>query len=201
MASVIDWINFIVLVMSTVLMAYFYIKSVRPAALEKKIGESAYPKCKRYRIIASTFEVLTIVNYLIYYFYPLSIDFPRLLPWEYWVSVVVGFAIFIPSLILMFKGLRDAGNESLEPKKEHTLNSGIYETLRHPQAVGEAPIWLAISFFLNSPFLVLYSFLWFPIFYVFCIAEERDLVIRYGPPYLEYRDRVGFLIPKRKRTD
>ena len=201
MASVIDWINFIVLVMSTVLMAHFYIKSVRPAALEKAIGESAYSKCKQYRIIASAFEVVAIMNYLIYYFYPLSIDFPRFLPWEYWVSVVAGFVILTPSLTLMFKGLRVAGKESLEPKKEHTLYGGIYETLRHPQAIGEAFIWLAISFFLNSPFLILYSFLWFPIFYVFCLAEERDLVIRYGQPYLEYRNRVGFLIPKRKRKD
>ncbi len=201
MTSVIDWINFIVLVLSTVLMTYFYIKSVGPAALETEVGESAYPKCKQYRIIASAFEAVTFVNYLVYYFYPLPIGFPRLLPWEYWISVVVGFVILIPSLTLMFKGLRDAGKESLEPKKEHTLYGGIYETLRHPQAVGEAFIWVAISFFLNSPFLVLYSFLWFPIFYVFCLAEERDLVIRYGRPYLEYRDRVGFLIPKRKRTD
>jgi protein-S-isoprenylcysteine O-methyltransferase Ste14 len=201
MASMIDWINFIVLVMSAVLMAHFYIKSVGPAALEKEIGESAYSKCKQYRIIASVFEVMTIVNYLIYYFYPLSIDCPRLLPWEYWISVVVGFVILIPSLTLMFKGLRVAGMESLEPKKKHTLYGGIYETLQHPQAIGEAFIWLAISFFLNSPFLILYSFLWFPIFYVFCLAEERDLVIRYGQPYLEYRDRVGFLIPKRKQKD
>ena len=200
MASVIDWINFIVLVMSTVLMAHFYIKSVGPAALEKEIGESAYPKCKQYRILASTFEVVAIANYLIYFFYPLPIDFPRFFPWEYWVSVAAGLVILIPSLTLMFKGLRDAGKESLEPKKEHMLYSGIYETLRHPQAVGESFIWLAISFFLNSPFLIVYSFLWFPIFYVFCLAEERDLVIRYGQPYLEYRNRVGFLIPKRKRT-
>ncbi len=199
MTSVIDWINFIVLALSTVLMAHFYVKSVGPAALEKEIGESAYPKCMQYRIIASAFEAVTFVNYLVYYFYPLSIGFPRLLPWEYWVSVVVGFVILIPSLTLMFKGLRDAGKESLEPKKEHAMYSGIYETLRHPQAVGEAFIWMAISFFLNSPFLILYSFFWFPVFYVFCIAEETDLVIRYGRPYLEYRDRVGFLIPKRKR--
>jgi len=201
MALVIEWINFIALVMSTVLMAHFYIKSVGPAALEKEVGESAYPMCKQYRIIASAFEIVTVVNYLIYYYYSLPIDIPRFLPWEYWVSVVLGCVILIPSLTVMFKGLKDAGKESLEPKKEHTLYGGIYETLRHPQAVGEAPIWLAISFFLNSPFLILYSFLWFPIFYVFCLAEERDLVVRYGQSYLEYRDRVGFLIPKRKRKD
>ncbi|MFW9769505.1 MAG: hypothetical protein ACFFEM_11855 [Candidatus Thorarchaeota archaeon] len=36
--------------------------------------------------------------------------------------------------------------------------------------------------------------------YIMCIAEERDLVIRYGAPYLDYRGCVGFAIPKRSRN-
>ena len=100
----------------------------------------------------------------------------------------------------MVIGMKDAGEETIEPKKEHTLYTGIYETVRHPQAIGESLLWFPIAFFLNSPYLILYSFVWIPIFYIMCIAEEKDLVIRYGQPYLEYRDRVGFLIPKRSKT-
>ena len=99
----------------------------------------------------------------------------------------------------MLFGIRAAGKETLEPMKEHTLYGGIYETVRHPQAIGESVLWFPFALWLNSPFLVLYSFVWIPIFYIMCLAEERDLIIRYGQPYLEYRDRVGFLIPKRKR--
>ena len=29
-----------------------------------------------------------------------------------------------------------------------------------------------------------------------CLAEEKDLVIRYGEAYLEYKRNTGFLIPK-----
>jgi protein-S-isoprenylcysteine O-methyltransferase Ste14 len=36
-----------------------------------------------------------------------------------------------------------------------------------------------------------------PIFYVLCRAEEKDLVIRYGEQYLEYKRNTGFLIPSR----
>ena len=43
----IAWINLIVMIASAFLMLYFYVKSVSPAALEKKIGDSAYARCKR----------------------------------------------------------------------------------------------------------------------------------------------------------
>ena len=45
----IAWINLCVLVVSTVLTLYFYVKSASPAALEKRIGEQAYARCTRYR--------------------------------------------------------------------------------------------------------------------------------------------------------
>jgi len=48
---------------------YFYVKSVSSAALEKKIGEIAYAKCKKYWIIASAFEIVSLANYVIYFFY------------------------------------------------------------------------------------------------------------------------------------
>ena len=188
------------MVLSSILFLYFYILSVSPAQLEKTLGEAAYPKCKTYRFVAVTFEGITVVNYVIYFFYPLPIILPLVLPWSWLVSILIGIFILIPSLYLMVIGMKDAGEETIEPKKEHTLYTGIYETVRHPQAIGESLLWFPIAFFLNSPYLILYSFVWIPIFYIMCIAEEKDLVIRYGQPYLEYRDRVGFLIPKRSKT-
>ncbi len=199
MVVVIEWINVIALVVSTILFLYFYVKSVSPAQLEKKIGETAYPKCKTHRLIAGGFEGITVFNYVIYFFYPLPLGLPLVFPWDRIVSNLVGIIILIPSVYLMVIGMKDAGRETLEPKKEHTLYSGIYETVRHPQAIGEAIMWFPIALFLNSPFLVLYSLVWIPIFYITCVSEERDLVIRYGVPYLEYRARVGFLIPKRSK--
>jgi protein-S-isoprenylcysteine O-methyltransferase Ste14 len=168
--------------------------------LEQKIGESAYPKCKSYRLIAGTFEAITVINYIIYFFYPLPIGLPLMLPWDWWISILAGFLIFVPSMYLMFIGMKDAGAETLAPKKEHSLYTGIYEKVRHPQAIGECVLWFPIALWLNSPFLILYSIVWIPIFYLMCVAEERDLILRYGQPYLEYRERVGFLIPKRRRN-
>ncbi len=195
----IEWINFLILVISTTLMAFFYIKSVGPAKLEEKIGEIAYKRCGNYRIIASFFELITIINFIFYFFFPLPIPIPQFFIWDYWISVVLSIVILIPCLYIMLKGVKDAGREALFPDKEHTLYGGIYEKIRHPQALGEVFIWWAAALLLNSPFLFLYSIVWFPIFYWFCKAEEKDLIIRYEKPYIDYINQTGMFFPKKKR--
>lgn len=195
----IAWINFIVLIVSALLFLYFYVKSVSPAALEKKIGETAYAKCTRYRLIASAFEIIATANYIVFFFYPLPISLPQTFPWAWWISIIIAIAILIPGSYLLWRGMRDAGEETIVTKKEHTLYGGIYEKMRHPQATGEVTLWWVIAFILNSPFLALFSLVWLPIFYILCWAEEKDLAIRYGEVYLEYKRNTGFLIPRRKR--
>ena len=195
----ISWLNFFVLVSSTVLMTYFYIKSAGPAKLEKRIGENAYQKCGKYRMIASVLEMIALFNYFIYFYFPLPIPITQYFPWNYWISVLVACVIIGPCMYIMLKGVKDAGSEALIPDKSHTLYGGIYNKIRHPQAFGEVFLWWVIALFLNSPFLFLYSIVWFPLFYWYCIAEEKDLVLRYGEPYLEYKKRVGMFIPKKKK--
>jgi len=196
-AYMIGWTNFIVLIVSALLFLYFYVKSVSPAALEKKTGELAYTRCTRYRLIASAFEVVAIVNYIVYFFYPLPISLPQTFPWTWWISIVIAIAIAIPGGYLMWIGMKDAGKETMATKKNHTLYGGIYQKIRHPQATGEVTLWWVGAFILNSPLLAIFSFIWIPIFYIFCWAEEKDLVLRYGEPFLDYKRNTGFLIPKR----
>jgi len=195
-----SWINFLILILSTALMTFFYIKSVYPATLSQKIGLKAYARCAYYRITASFFELVTILNYLFYFFLPLPLNFPQFFIWDYWISIFIALVILTPSLYIMLKGVKDAGREALFPDKDHTLYSGIYEKIRHPQALGEAFIWWSVALIFNSPFLLLYSIIWIPIFYWFCRSEEEDLIVRYGEPYIEYKKRTGMFFPKRKQN-
>ena len=196
----IAWINFFVMIGSALLFLYFYVKSVGPAALEKKVGKIAYSKCTRYRMIASVFEIVACVNYVVYFFYPLPVPLPQNFAWNWWISTLIATLIAIPGGYLFGKGMKDAGEETMIVKKKHNLYGGIYKKIRHPQAAGEVTLWWVIAFFLNSPFLALFSFIWIPIFYLFCRAEEKDLVIRYGKEYLEYKWNTGFIIPKRNKS-
>lgn len=194
----IAWLNFAVLALMTALTLFFYIKSAGPAALEREIGPEAYDKCGRYRLVAMIAMTLAMVNYVLYFFFPLPIPLPRAFPWSWAVSAVIGVVIAIPSGYLFARGTKDAGAETMAPKKEHGLYGGIYEQIRHPQA-WEAMLWFSLAFWLNSPFLALYSFLWLGVEYLMVMAEERDLVIRFGHAYVDYRQRTGAFWPRRQR--
>jgi protein-S-isoprenylcysteine O-methyltransferase Ste14 len=194
------WINFAILLISSLLFLYFYHLSVSPAAMEMIIGPKAYKVCFRLRAIAIVFEVITIINYIVYYFYPLPVPFPNVFPWLYWVSFMIAVIILIPSGTIMVLGMKDAGEELARPKKEHTMYGGIYKKIRHPQAAGEVFLWWVIAFLLHSPFLALFSFVYIPIFLMMCWAEEHDLLIRYGDAYADYVRRTGAFFPKRKMS-
>lgn len=78
----IEWINFFILISAALLLLYLYIKSVEPATLEKKIGENAYTKSSRYRLIAAVFEMVAFIKYIIYFLFPLPVPLPRTFPWD-----------------------------------------------------------------------------------------------------------------------
>ena len=127
--------------------------------------------------MASIFEIITCINYVIYFLYPLTVSFPKTFPWDWWISALIAALIAISGGYLFGKGIKDAGKETIMLKKEHVLYGGIYKKIRHPRAAGEITFWWVIAFFLNSPFLALFSFIWIPIFHMMCWAEEKDLVI------------------------
>jgi protein-S-isoprenylcysteine O-methyltransferase Ste14 len=176
---------------------YFYVLSARPAAQEKVIGPRAYQRCFYYRLIASGFELVITANYILYYFFPLTTPLHDRFPWPWWISLVIAALIGTPATILMLVGVRDAGEEAIRPKKEHSMYSGIYTKIRHPQAVGEVFLFAVIGLLLHSPFLTLFSLIYFPILILMCYAEEQDLMLRYGDSYTEYCKHTSAFWPKR----
>jgi protein-S-isoprenylcysteine O-methyltransferase Ste14 len=192
------WINFAVLLFASLLFLYYYVLSVSPAGREKIIGLRAYRLCFYDRLASGAFEFFITVNFVLYYFSPLPTPLPDKFPWAWWVSLIIAVLIGIPATTLMMIGLRDAGEEALRPKKEHTMYGGIYAKIRHPQAVGEVFLFPVIAILLHSPFLTLFSLIYFPIFILLCFAEEQDLLLRYGEAYAEYCRHTGAFFPKRR---
>ncbi|MBN2390605.1 MAG: hypothetical protein JXR84_07775 [Anaerolineae bacterium] len=198
--ATIAWLNFAVLVFSSIAFSILYVLSVRPAHLEQKIGEKAYRRCGHYRMVAMVPMVVASLNYVLYRWYPLPIDpLPARFPRPYGINVTLATIIGIPAMALMLWGVRDAGKEGLAPDKSHTMYGGIYEKIRHPQAVGEAPIWIVMALLINSPFLAVFSLLYLGVWYWWCVEEEKDLLLRYGQAYAGYCARTGMLWPKRQR--
>ena len=117
------------------------------------------------------------------------------------ISFVVSAIIFIPSLILILAGVKAAGGETAVPDKKGDMFNGIYLKIRHPQYLGEVPIWFSFALVLNSPFLLLFSIIWILIYYIWIIFEERDLEIRYGKNYSNYKQITGIFPKKPHETE
>jgi len=198
---VVPWLNAGLLIVSTALTFGFYVASAGPAGLAQRIGtEAAYRRCTVYRILSGVFMTVAGVSYVLYAFHPLPWSFPEHFPWPYWVSALIAVVIGIPSGIVWVRGMRDAGEESMVMKASHTMYSGIYRRIRHPQAAGEVWYWWVFAFFCHSPFLAIYSLVWLPLFHLMSRAEERDLLIRYGEEYRTYMARTGMYLPRRHST-
>ena len=195
----IAWVSFIVLLVLIAIFTSLYIRSVSPARLEAKLGEQAYEHCGKVRAVSIFFLVSVMVCYLVCANYPLP--FPRLesFSWPYLVSVLLAIAISIPTTYMVFVGMRDAGDEAIQPDKDSEMFKGIYERVRHPQT-WEYAYFFAIALLLNNPFLLLFSLIWFPLMYLMMRAEEKDLLIRFGKQYEDYMQRTGRLLPKRKNS-
>ncbi|MFX1277407.1 MAG: methyltransferase family protein [Promethearchaeota archaeon] len=162
----------------------------------KKRGEKVWKESEILRTISGIFEFIIVINAILWLWFPLSF-----LNWRvdqnYFISFLVALIITIPCCIIMFKGIKDAGVETLKPSIETKMYGGIYKYIRHPQSLGEFPTFIALGFFVNSWFLVIlfaiYIIIYIPIMIYF---EEKDLIMRFGEKYKEYQNRTGAFFPK-----
>ncbi len=194
------WINFTFLNLSILLFSLLYGISLMPATRSERIGERAWKQSKILRIFASVFETLLTVCIVLWHWYPIpEIDW-EIFSTHWWIGLIIFSIIFIPGLIIMIKGVIDAGSETLTPAEENKMYGGIYERIRHPQTVGEMPMFVALAFALNSWFLVIYTFVFIVIYTpIIMYFEEKDLVKRFGEDYRQYQKDVGAFFPKRKK--
>jgi len=195
-------INFSSLMIAIFIMGYVYIISVQPMKRVEKRGNKAWKECKIYRTVGGFFELVSVINLILWIWFPLPIFNEWKISENIWVGIILGILIMIPCLIVLGKGVIDAGSETLFPSEETEMYGGIYNYIRHPQSIGEFPLFIAISFMLNSWFLVIIStiliIIYFPIMIHF---EEKDLIRRFGGKYIIYKERTGALFPKLKKHE
>lgn len=178
-------------------MAYFYTLSIQPMKRSAKYGDKAWRDCKNFRAIGGLAEFISSANLILWIWFPLPIVSEWIISSNIWIGIIIGTCILIPGIYLVIRGMKDAGAETLTPSKETKMYSGIYNYIRHPQTLGEFPMFIAMSFMFNSWFLVILSSLFIIIYTPIMIHyEEIDLVKRFGENYTEYQKRTGALFPK-----
>ncbi|NHJ88038.1 MAG: isoprenylcysteine carboxylmethyltransferase family protein [Asgard group archaeon] len=192
-----EWLNFFFLILSLFLFAILYSLSTMPVTRSEKRGEKAWKDCKILRFFAMVFEFLILVTLLLWLWVPIEPIAWRISQ-QWWVCLIIGLVIIIPGTILMTIGMFHAGKESHTPSKETKMYGGIYKYMRHPQTIGEMPMFIGIAFLINSWFLVLLMSL-FVIIYtpIMIYLEEKDLIKRFGDSYRKYQREVGILLPRK----
>ncbi len=191
-----EWINLGLFILSLLLFSVLYFFSLMPMTLSERWGERSWKDCRNLRLAASFFEIVAVVTPILWIWFPI----PGL-AWEifpnWWIGIIVGIVIIVPGAVLMYKGVKDAGKETLTPSKESEMYGGIYMYIRHPQSIGELPMFPALALCLNSWFLFIimtaFILIYMPIMLIF---EERDLVKRFGEPFKEYQKTTGAYFPK-----
>ncbi len=115
------------------------------------------------------------------------------------VMMLIGFGLMmIAPLVLL-----DRGQGSFLVVLTNKLAAkDIYERTRNPMMLGLYLLCTGTGLFAGSTFFTLWSLLALIPTNVFFLKyfEERELEIRFGEPYREYRQRVPFLIPNFRRN-
>ena len=142
-------------------------------------------------------KIISIVNLFLWIWFPLPIVNTWIISPNIWVGIIIGLCIAIPGCIMLYLGIKAAGSETLSPSKDTEMYKGVYKYIRHPQSVGEFPLFVTLSFALNSWFLVIISSILIVIYFPIMIYyEENDLIERFGDKYREYQKNTGAIFPK-----
>lgn len=117
------------------------------------------------------------------------------------VSIAVGLVLFVPGLYLSGASnaaLNKLGHGAAAFKlTKSVVQSAVYERTRNPMSLGYYLAIAGISLLAGSTYLTCVALLLVVPAHAFNLKyfEELELELRYGQSYLEYKQRVPFLIP------
>jgi protein-S-isoprenylcysteine O-methyltransferase Ste14 len=176
----------------------FYILSVSPAQFTRKNGGSAYKMCAILRKAAFAGMFLCMAAEILFFFFPLKMGIPERIIGDtigWIISISCGILEAILATLLIRK-VSTVATESFVPDQKNQMFGGIYDKIRHPQAIADVGYWFALAFLFNSLFLLLVAIIWVPINIAIALFEEKDLKVRFGAKYIEYMERTPRFVPR-----
>ena len=122
------------------------------------------------------------------------------IPTEFgWVLVIItGVASFLVVVNLALRGLGAPFFIALSKK---LAVDWLYAWTRNPMVLAVLAFLLSLGIWFQSALFVLWVLILFgpAVLFFVKIYEERELEIRFGAPYVEYRSRTAMLFPRRPR--
>ncbi len=118
-----------------------------------------------------------------------------------WPLFVIGTALYLTTwvmekLVRTHLKLRTlVGVPELKGESSQLIDQGIYRLVRHPRYFAILVGVIGWSMMTNYLGIYVLSLIFIPLLVLVAILEERELVARFGQPYIEYQARVPRIIP------
>ena len=117
-----------------------------------------------------------------------------------WVVVGSGFAFVGVEVYLFGRVERELGSRRLVGYSELTgsgemFAGGLYAYVRHPRYTGMFCAVVGAALIAGTPQLWVVLAIWWVFALLVIRMEERELTVRFGAAYTEYRDRVPAFLP------
>lgn len=110
-------------------------------------------------------------------------------------TMTTGFAIFIMGVSFIILGLKKIYPRLAYNRRIGLVKDGVYGVVRHPIYFGDS-IWpLGWSIIFGSIYSILLTPLWFLIYTLTTLYEEKNLLYEYGDEYRKYQKRIKRIIP------
>jgi protein-S-isoprenylcysteine O-methyltransferase Ste14 len=81
-------------------------------------------------------------------------------------------------------------------RRPELVTDGIYARVRHPLYLATIMVFGAMAFLYPFPVVIVFALSMIVYTIVGAFLEERKLILHYGQEYRDYRERVGFILPK-----
>jgi protein-S-isoprenylcysteine O-methyltransferase Ste14 len=147
----------------------------------------------------SFMPLLTIGLFLVamkYSSYPRGKHYPDLL-WEGICFSVSLFGLAIRVFTVGFVPKGTSGRTTNKPRASTLNTTGMYSIIRHPLYIGNFFVWLGVSMFPRSLFLVIALVLLFSVYYwLIILAEEKILRENFGDTFVEWAHKTPLLFPR-----
>lgn len=149
----------------------------------------------------SFLPLLTIGLFLIAmrrFSYPPGEHYPDLL-WEGICLAVSLFGLAIRIFTVGFVPKGTSGRTTNRPRASVLNTMGMYSIIRHPIYTGNFFVWLGVSMWPHSLFLVIaIAFLFLIYYWLIILAEEKILREKFGNTFTEWANRTSLLFPRFK---
>lgn len=140
-----------------------------------------------------------IIPIFFFLFLPKGKYFSFIFPHNHVIDLILGIIFLLPGVLFTissFVSLHRRGTMLPQFPPEHLIINGVYQYCRNPMYLGYSFLFVGSAFLLKDISFLFISLGVIVFIFVYAkIYEEKELALRFGETYLNYKKNVPFIFP------